>query len=407
MLKKGKLLVLSQVFIPDPASVGQHMADVSIEMIKRKWTVCVLTADRGYDDPTAKYAKQEEIKGVKVQRFPFSSFGKTSISLRLLAGGIFILQATIKGLLMRRPSLILVSTSPPMCSLAALVISRFRKVPIKYWAMDLNPDQMIEMGLIGERSLPAVIFNWLNRITLRRASSVITLDHFMANRLNRKLDIANKISIIPPWPHQECLNSIPHKDNPFRKKHGLERKFVFMYSGNHSYANPIRTLLDAALEMQNISQIVFVFVGGGVGKKEIDELIKANNPSNIISLPYQPLSEIKYSLSAADVHLVSVGNEVVGIVHPCKVYGAMALARPILLLGPETCHVSDIINEHDIGWHIKHGDVNGAKETIQQIFDMPRDLLMEKGMKAKKLADNKFNKEKLLAEFCNVLELGS
>lgn len=66
-------------------------------------------------------------------------------------------------------------------------------------------------------------------------------------------------------------------------------------------------------------------IGGGNGKKEVDDKIAAG-ARNILSLPYQPLEEIKFSLSAADVHVVSMGDDMVGIVHPCKVYGAMTVA---------------------------------------------------------------------------------
>ena len=78
--------------------------------------------------------------------------------------------------------------------------------------------------------------------------------------------------------------------------------------------------------------MVFLFIGGGNGKKQIDDFIEREHVENVRTLPYQPLDQIKYSLSAADVHLVAMGSEMVGIVHPCKVYGAMAVARPILLL---------------------------------------------------------------------------
>ena len=62
-----------------------------------------------------------------------------------------------------------------------------------------------------------------------------------------------------------------------------------------------------------------------------------------MSLPYQPIAELKYSLTAADVHVVSLGEGMVGIIHPCKVYGAMTAGRPILFLGPRPSHVSDLL----------------------------------------------------------------
>ena len=52
---KPTLLVLSQVYVPDPASVGQHMADAAQSMAARGYRVRVLTAGRGYDDPSVKY----------------------------------------------------------------------------------------------------------------------------------------------------------------------------------------------------------------------------------------------------------------------------------------------------------------------------------------------------------------
>src|SRR5882724_11863818 len=81
---KDTILIFSQVFIPDPASVGQHIADVAFELVRRGYRVRVYTSRRGYDDPTQKYPKREFINGVDVRRLPFSSFGKKSTFTRIL-----------------------------------------------------------------------------------------------------------------------------------------------------------------------------------------------------------------------------------------------------------------------------------------------------------------------------------
>jgi glycosyltransferase involved in cell wall biosynthesis len=403
---KGTLLIFSQVYVPDPASVGQHMADAAAELRRRGWRVVVFTANRGYDDPTVKYPPRETIDGVEVSRLPLSSFGKKSILLRLAGGFSFMMQAIVRGLFTGDLRAILVSTSPPMCAMAALVVAFFRRVPIKYWVMDLNPDQMIELGRIAERSLPARMFNAFNRVILKRASDIVALDRFMARRLLKKRDVASKMQIMPPWPHEDHLEVVRHEDNPFRARHNLDGKFVIMYSGNHGFSTPVTTALQAALRLQEQSNILFMFIGGGVGKKEVEATIAEHKPRNIVSLPYQPLSEIKYSLSAADVHLVTVGDTVVGVVHPCKVYGAMAVARPILLLGPDPCHVSDIVDEHRVGWHVKHGDVDGAVRTIREIARTPREQLDAMGRRARRLVESTFGKRELLGRFCDVVERG-
>jgi putative colanic acid biosynthesis glycosyltransferase WcaI len=399
-------LLLSQVYVPDPASVGQHLHDAAVEMVARGWKVRVLTSARGYDDPSVRYPKHETLDGVEIQRLGLSSFGKKFIALRVLAGVLFMTQTLLRGVFGRRPDMILVSTSPPMCSIAAAVIGTVRRVPIKYWVMDLNPDQMIELGRITERSIPARIFNAMNRMILKRARDVVALDRFMADRLNKKRDVSDKLEIMPPWPHDNHLDVVEHADNPFRKEHNLDGKFVVMYSGNHGFSTPVRTILDAALKMQDRTDLVFMFIGGGVGKKDVDDTIAQHKPSNIVSLPYQPIETLRYSLSAADVHLVSVGNDVVGVVHPCKIYGAMAVARPILLLGPDPCHVSDLVRENTIGWQISHGDVEGAIKTLDTIRQTPSDELRAMGARASNVIQTRLSKDILCGRFCDVLERG-
>ncbi len=400
------LLILSQVYPPDPTSVGQHIADVAGAMAKRGYRVIVLTANRGYNDPSVKYESKELRDGVNVRRLPLSSFGKRSIVLRLLGQGSFLIQCIVRGLFVGRLSCLLVSTSPPMCSVAALLISIVRRRPITYWLMDLNPDQMIEMGWIKPSSPIVKIFDWFNRRILRRSTGIVALDRFMAERVLRKADVKDKLTVMPPWPHEGHLEVVAHADNPFRKAHGLDGKFVIMYSGNHSVCTPLRTVLDAALQLQDDPRLVFMFIGDGTGKREVDDTIAEHQPNNIRSLPYQPLSQIKYSLSAADVHLVVVGPSEVGVRHPCKIYGAMALGRPILLLGPDPCHASDLVDENDLGWHIQHGDVEAAISTIKKMVDQDAGVLAEMGQRGKEIVSEQLSQDILCTRFCDIIESG-
>lgn len=402
--RKKTLLILSQVYPPDPASVGQHIADAAAAMVERGYRVVVITSARGYDDPSIKYPARQTVDGVEIRRLTLSSFGKKSILLRLLGQSMFLLQCVMYGLFTRPLDCLMISTSPPMCSVAAIIIGALRRVRIKYWVMDLNPDQMISLGMTTESSLPARIFNWLNRRILKRANDIVALDRFMGERILRKRDVQSKMTILPPWPHDDHLELVAHEDNPFRKEHELNDRFVIMYSGNHGYCTPVTTILQAALKLQDDPQLLFMFIGGGVGKKEVNDLIQEHKPNNIVSLPYQPLSQIKYSLSAADVHLVSIGDEAVGVVHPCKIYGAMAVARPILLLGPEPCHVSDIVLDSDIGWQISHDDIDGAVKTLKEIADTPSQQLKTMGLHARELITTKYSKQALCGKFCDIIE---
>jgi putative colanic acid biosynthesis glycosyltransferase WcaI len=228
------------------------------------------------------------------------------------------------------------------------------------------------------------------------------LDRFMAERVLAKLDVRDKLAVLPPWPHEDHLGPTPRDGNPFRREHGLDGKFVVMYSGNHGPSNPLTTVLQAALRLQDDPRLAFVFIGGGIGKSEVDAVA---GPT-ILSLPYQPLDRLRYSLSAADVHLVTMGDDVVGIVHPCKVYGAMAVARPVLFVGPAQSHVGDLLAREEIGWRVPHGDVDGLVELLRGLVERDGESLAEMGRRARGVLEQGLSKTELCGHLCDILEQG-
>jgi glycosyltransferase involved in cell wall biosynthesis len=401
--QKPLLLVISQVYVPDPASVGQHMADVAEAMAKRGYDVRVLASRHGYENPREKYKHRECRSNVDVVRLPWSSFGKRSLAHRLIGQAMFLMQVTVHGILAKRLAKIVVSTSPPMAAVAAVVIASVRRVPISYWVMDLNPDQAIALRKVKRNGLLARSMRWLNRRVFAQAAQVIVLDRFMAERVRNQYDVRGQLEILPPWPHDNHLDA-PVGANPFQVQYNPDGKFVVMYSGNHSLASPVTTLLAAALQMQDDPRLLFMFIGGGVGKREVDEAIATRRPTNIISLPYQPLEQIRYSLPTADVHAVTLGDDMVGMIHPCKIYGAMAIGKPILFVGPRPSHASELIERYDIGWQVDQGDVSGTIETLRRISSLPAANRAEMGERAQSAIREEYSKSQLCAALADVVE---
>ena len=288
-----------------------------------------------------------------------------------------------------------------MAPFGGAVLRMLRRIRLVFWVMDVNPDQMIALGHTREGSVLARGFDWLIRTALRRADRVVVLDRFMATRMNRKHDVSAKLDVIPPWPHDTAAEEIPHGENPFRRQHGLEGKVVVMYSGNHSPSNPVTTLIEAARRLRDEPRLVFVFVGGGAGKREVEAAMV--ECANIRSLPYEPFERLKYSLAAADVHAVSVGEGMVGIVHPCKVYGAMAAGRPILLFGPDECHAADLVSDAT-GWHMRHGDVEGTVRVLRGVLALGRDALKGRGARARLVVLDGLTRDALSHRFCEAVE---
>lgn len=257
------------------------------------------------------------------------------------------------------------------------------------------------LGKARPRGLGTRVFAWSNRFLQRTASRVVVLDRFMAEKLEARGPHRPATLIIPPWPLESERLGLA-EGACFRRAHALEGKFVVMHSGNHSLAHPLRTLLDAARALRDDERIRFVFVGGGVGKREVEEALREGLP-NVVSLPYQPLEKLAETLAAADVQVVAMGEGMVGCVHPCKVYGALAAARPVLYLGPARSHVGEIVGEGS-GWRIAHGDAEGAVRLLRDLVGRPAAELAEIGANNRRLVEERFNAERLRAEFCTFVE---
>jgi len=267
--------------------------------------------------------------------------------------------------------------------------------------MDVNPDQMVVAGKLSAQSVLVRIFDWMNRVTLRRASTVVTLDEFMSATLRHKLPRAVNLRVHPPWSHNHAIPGVDHQNNAFRRTHGLGDRFVVMYAGNHAIQHPLDTLLDAAHELEDDPRVVFVFVGGGAGKAGVEHRI-GQGARNIVSLPYQPLQTLDEMLAAADVHVVSMGEGMVGIVHPCKIYGALVAARPVLAFGPEQSHIGRLVPGSGLGWRVDHGDVKATVAVLRAAVDMPPHDLREMGARAARLAADQFRAQQLISDFCDI-----
>ena len=81
------------------------------------------------------------------------------------------------------------------------------------------------------------------------------------------------------------------------------------------------------------------------------------------------------------------------------------MGRPILLVGPAENHVADIMAEHDIGWHVRHGDVDGAVRVLSEIASMSREALEEKGRRAYDAIVARGGREAAVARVADTMEV--
>jgi hypothetical protein len=256
--------------------------------------------------------------------------------------------------------------------------------------MDLQPELSISSGLIKKDSLTARLFTFLGNYIIKHSNKVISLDRFMTNYLLSR-GAKNNISTIPVWPVIDEMYHGNRMSNPFRIENNFGDKIVIMYSGNHAYVHPLDTILHAALKLQNNSNFLFVFVGGGVRKKDVTEFKNNYHLDNIIQLPFQPRENIHNSLGSSDIQVVILGDGQVGYTHPNKVYGALYIGKPILYIGPKVSHVGDIIDVLSSNIFVEHGEVDRLVNKLNDFANMKIDVLEKIGSENQEYAKLNFH----------------
>jgi len=353
-----QILLITQVFYPDTVSVSQHLWDLANHLQMNGHNVTVYTSKYPYENKDVEYISFEEINGIIIHRINQTKFGKANFYSRIIDFGSFNINISFKLVFTKKSNydVIIGTTVPPFLSFIGVLFSKRYKIPFYYWVMDLQPELSIASKLISENSLSAKFFTFIGNYSIKNSTKIFSLDRFMSAYLSGRGAKKERLFTIPPWPVMDKFYMGNRLDNPFRIENNFGDKIVIMYSGNHAFVHPLETILEASKLLMNDKRFLFVFVGGGVRKKDVSEFRSENGSDNIIQLPFQPRENIHNSLGSSDLQVVIMGDNQLGFTHPNKVYGALFIGKPVLYIGPSSSHITDIINTLDGNISVKHGE---------------------------------------------------
>jgi colanic acid biosynthesis glycosyl transferase WcaI len=396
-----KVLLLNQCFYPDLMATGQYLTQLAVALADQGHEVTVVTSDRGYDDHSTQFAHRETWQHIEIIRIPSLALGKQSKWRRALNFGSFLAICALRLLFLGRFDVVVALTSPPLISFLGALFAKLKGGRFCFWVMDLNPDEAIAAGWLQENAIPTRLLQLVLQYSLENADAIVVLDRFMKDRILAKGIDERRLRTIPPWAHDDAIRYDREGREAFRAQHDLADKFVVMYSGNHSPCHPLDTLLEAARRLRDHDEFVFCFVGGGSEQVKVRTFAETHQLDHVKCLPYQPLAELSKSLSAADVQVVVMGNEFVGIVHPCKIYNIMAIGSSALYVGPAASHVIDIVADDPHFYLARHGDVDKVIAALCEALVAGK-TAHNSGVTNAKLQE--FSKGKLLPEMVELLE---
>jgi glycosyltransferase involved in cell wall biosynthesis len=226
---------------------------------------------------------------------------------------------------------IVVSTSPQFfCGLAGYLVSRIKRVPWVLEIRDLWPESIVAVGAM--MSSPAIrVLERIERFAYRKADHIVVVtDSFVGHIVGRGGDAA-RISVIKNGVDLSLFGELPDAA-AFRRRHGLEGKFVAAYIGTHGMAHQLETILEAAAITRDDESITYLMVGAGAERERLVGLRDAMRLANVVMLDQMPRAEMPTVWAASDASLVLLRPaKVFDAVIPSKIFEAMAMRCPIIL----------------------------------------------------------------------------
>jgi len=310
---------------------------------------------------TGRLVERETSLNKKVIVKKIIKYNRSSDSKRVLTWAIGSLQIFLHILFGFRKANLLIVSNPPL----APILPFFRK-NFSLLIFDLYPDAMIEFGILRGNSVLVRIWEKLNRVVYRKAERIFTLTPSMSGALE-KYAPAGKIKEIALWTNNEFLKPVAKDSNPFIKLYNLENKFIILYSGNLGRAHNYELIIDLASRTSD-EKIMYVIISGSPEEsRKRAEKMKLNN---CLFLPLQDVEMLPFSLSSADLAIVTMSDKATKIGIPSKFFNFLSVGAPVLCIADPDSDLSRLVESYKSGRSFIPGQFD---EIIRFIDDISHD----------------------------------
>ncbi|UZJ79347.1 glycosyltransferase family 4 protein [Fictibacillus sp. KU28468] len=409
-MKKKKISFVINYFYPDLASTGQLMTELC-QSLQHDFNITVIAAQPGYAGEKVETNKKfeiEKMENMKIIRIQLPEVDKRSKWSRVRYIFSYFVLAQIALLKERNVNLIYTISQPPVLGgLIGTIGKWFKRSKHVYNIQDFNPEQAAAISYTNKQSI-FKLAKKVDKLNCRYADKVIVVGNDMSETLKNRFlnkDVPSH-EVINNWTNEDEIVPLDKSNSTiqqFLKENNLEDKFIIMYSGNVGLYYDLENIIKVTKSFKDNNDLAFVFIGDGAVKSTMQSFIEKEAVNNVHFLPYQPKDFIKYSLNAADVHLVVNQKGIKGVSVPSKIYGVMAAGKPILGVLEQGSEAQMLIEKSDSGLVVEPQDYDGIIQAIKYLYKLNKETLTEIGHNGREYLDQHLKREISINKYREVI----
>jgi len=397
-----KVIFVNRFFYPDQSATSQILSDLVFNISdKVPAEIHIVTSRNTYEND--KHLISEEVKnGITVHRVWTSRFGRGNLIGRLIDYLSFYITAFFMLLkLTSKDDVVVAKTDPPVISYIAYLVCKLKKAKLINWLQDLFPEVAGELGVVNKKSLLFYFLKKIKNISLKSSVFNVVIGEKMASQVHSLGVDKGNIEVVRNWSVNGRVQYIPKANNHFISEWGLQDKFVICYSGNFGRAHEYEPIKRLVTELQS-NDVVFLFIGGGKYYDDIKEYAKSVGLKNIIFKPYQNKKVLNYSLSVADLHLISLVPALEGLIVPSKFYGIASIGVPMLFIGHKDGEIGRVIQSKKCAYIVSPEEYENITEHVITIKNNQNELGAISS-NLSKLYDEEYQPEVAYKQWQNIL----
>ena len=317
------------------------------------------------------------------------SFGVTSVFFALRA----------------RKADVVITTSPPVfSSIPGWIIAKCKRAKLVYDVRDIWPDVALEMGSFTEDSVYCKVFRHITRFMYRHADLITTVSPGKVEKIKRHVLAAggekggaehtDKVKLVGNG-FDESVERYPI-DHDLIRQYELGKRFTCVYVGNIGLAQGLGTLLDLA-EQSSHKEVQFLLFGKGAEKEMLEQQARERGLTNVRFCGVLPHEKVHTLLTHAQMSFISLKNARMTDSIPTKVYEALGLGCPVLLVAEgDACR---IVEEAHLGKCVSPNHTDELAGVFDQMIENYPEYDCHHRQAAKQLMHERYSRQKIAEGF--------
>lgn len=331
------------------------------------------------------------IDGINVHYLPVKYSNDFSFRKRYLAFIIFAWQAIILTSKLQKLNLVFATSTPLTVGIVALWLKWTKKIPYFFEVRDLWPEAPFQLKIIKSRFLKQILKK-LEYLIYKNSTRVFALSPGIKQGVLNSYRNA-QVSMIP---NMADLDFFEYNQYNIHDK----KEFVIGYFGAFGFANNIQFIINLIEECQTAyHKIKFILVGDGSQKNNL--MNSVSKFKNVSILPHQNRSDTRKLMVEVDACLTSfLEFPILSTNSPNKFFDGLAAGK--LSIVNTNGWLKEFCESYNCGIYIDPKKPERFPDLILPFLE-DRNLLHNYQLNAKRLAKEKFSKDLLSKEVCNLI----